>query len=449
MFRAIGLSTHVWNNNLRAVLLLLGFPVLLVILAFGLSMVFSAGEDTVAQGFRHAWRSLPQFLLGATIVSLIWFAIAWAANQKIIDLVSGARLVSRETDRRLWDLMETLCIARGETMPRLAIIDSPARNAFAAGLDRKKGSITVTRGLVEALPDRELSAVLAHELTHIRNGDARLAVIAAVFTGVLTLGFDLMRGRSGGGVADAGGTSSDTSGTWRGRRSSSGSSRDGGLNFAILAIGLVIVVLAGTLSVALRMALSRNREFLADAGSVQITGDADAMIAALRKIEGHAEMALPGQLQAMLLEHAEGAAGWSLWATHPPIAQRIETLVRLAGGRDPGPLVERPVPDAPATHPTPAPPPWGRNLPLPIPGLPPVLIPGGLPAPGPHPTTPSQAAPSAAPVAASAPSEPAFPPAPAIPPPPARHFPPPQAAAAPNNFSDEVAALRAKRPPEA
>ena len=204
MFGAIGLSTHVWNNRLRAGLLLAGFPLLLVLLAFGLSMIFSSGERTVAEGFAHAWRSLPEFLLGAVIVSLIWFAIAWWLNQRIIDAVSGARKVTRETDRRLWDLMETLCIARGETMPRLAVIPSWARNAFASGLDRKRGSITVTQGLVEGLDDRELSAVLAHELTHIRNGDARLAVIAAVFTGVLTLGFDLLRRRRGGGVAGYG-----------------------------------------------------------------------------------------------------------------------------------------------------------------------------------------------------------------------------------------------------
>lgn len=409
MIRAIGLSTHVWNNAIRGTLLLAGFPVLLVVLSFGVSMVFSAGEGTVAEGFAHAWRTLPAFIGGAVLVSLIWFAIAWAANQKIIDAVSGARVVSRETDRRLWDLMETLCIARGETMPRLAVIDSEARNAFASGLDRRKGSITVTRGLVEALDDRELSAVLAHELTHIRNGDARLAVIAAVFTGVITLGFDLLRRRRGGGVADTGGTGADGT-TWRGRRGSSGSSRDGGLNIAILAIGLVIIVLAGTLSVALRLALSRNREYLADAGSVQITGDADAMVTALRRIDGRAEMVLPSQIQAMLLEHAAGTGGGGLWATHPPIEQRIAALVRLAGARDPGPLSEPagPFAEGPVAKPQAAPP-WGRNLPLPIPGLPPLV----------------------GPAAASRPVEPV----PATPP--------------VDSFSSEIASMRSKRHPEA
>lgn len=411
MFRAIGLSTHVWNNRLRGLALLACFPLLLTLLAFGLSVVFSAGESTVAQGLVHAWRQLPAFLIGAVIVSLVWFAIAWVANQRIIDAVSGARVVSRETDRRLWDLMETLCIARGETMPRLAVIESEARNAFASGLDRRRGNVTVTSGLVAALDDRELSAVLAHELTHIRNGDARLAVIAAVFTGIITLGFDAVRGQRGGGVPQPGPDSGSGGGTWRGRR---GSSRDGGLNIAILVIGLFIIVLAGTLSVALRLALSRNREYLADAGAVQITGDADAMIAALRRIEGRAEMTLPSQIQAMLLEHADGARGASFWATHPPIEDRVAALVRLAGGRDPGPLAEPakpfdPPPEPPALDHSP----W--NLP-PMPGLPPVNLPGGLHGAG--------APPSAAP---------------------AGRTPPP--AAQPASYADEIAALRARSRP--
>ena len=408
MLKAIGLSTHVWNNFLRSALLLAGFPVLLVVLSFGISMVFSYGAGSVGQGFVVAWHHLPQYLAVAVVVSLVWFAIAWMANQRIIDAVSGARVASRETDRRLWDLMETLCISRGETMPRLAVIESDGRNAFASGLDRKRGNITVTSGLVAALDDREISAVLAHELTHIRNGDARLAVIAAVFTGIITLGFDMVRNMRwfawGRGSSSGGGGGGETSS----RRSRSGSS-DSSSGAIIILIGLVIIILAGTLSVALRMALSRNREYLADAGAVQITGDADAMISALRRISQQPALpGLPSQVRAMLLEDPNGTKGGSWWATHPPIEDRIATLVRVAGGRDPGPIAaEAPaVADAaPAEKPAPRSP-WGKALPLPIPGLPGAMLPG-----------------MAGPVAS------------------------PQAQ--PPSFSDEIAALRAKRPPEA
>ena len=341
MFRAIGLSTHVWNNVIRSALLLAGFPLLLTLLSFGLSMVFAASAGSVGEGFRVAWRHLPAYLAGACLVSLVWFAIAWMANQRIIDAVSGARPASRETDRRLWDLMETLCISRGETMPRLAVIEHAGRNAFASGLDRRRGNITVTSGLLEALEDRELSAVLAHELTHIRNGDARLAVIAAVFTGVITLGFDLLRNMRwftwrGGSRGSDHGTGGGSGSSGRSRSGGNGSSGSGAI---IVVIGLVIIVLAGLLSTALRLALSRNREYLADAGAVQITGDADAMIMALRKISVRPGLPeLPGQVKAMLLENPEGSRGGSWWATHPPVEARIEALVRFAGGRDPGPL---------------------------------------------------------------------------------------------------------------
>ena len=355
---AIGLSTHIWNNNARALLLLAGFPLLLGCMAFGVSVIFAASSDSLFAAFAQAWRNLPWYFGLGLILALAWFAIALATHQRIMDWITGARPVTRESDKRLWDLMETLCISRGETMPRLGLIETDARNAFASGLSRKHGVITVTRGLVDALDDRELSAVLAHELVHIRNGDARLVVIAAIFSGIMTLGF-------GGGGSSASTPAPSpreetpeqpaprSGGSWRwlprGRRG--GSSNTSGLAIVIIIIGVIIIVIAGTLSVALRLALSRNREYLADAGAVAITGDADAMISALRRIEAQPGMqALPGQVQAMLLHSASGASGPSLWSTHPPIADRIAALVRFAGGRDPGPIAEvaAPAPQAQA-----------------------------------------------------------------------------------------------------
>jgi heat shock protein HtpX len=189
---------------------------------------------------------------------------------------------------------------------------------------------------MEALDDRELAAVLAHELSHIRNGDARLGLIAAVFVGVISLGFDMMA---------RGTRAARASGGWR--RSGGGGSRQG--NAAAL-IGVLVIAAAWLLSMVLRMALSRNREFLADAGAVEMTADPDAMISALRKVEGRADMPeVPSQLRALFLEDASDSALSSLMATHPPIPARIEALVRFAGGRDPGPIAL-----APAAEETPA-----------------------------------------------------------------------------------------------
>lgn len=318
--QAIGLSTRVWNNNWKCALLLAGFPLLLAMLLFGLALIFAAAvEETEAQALRLAWSALPGFLLLGGMLALLWFAIAWFAHQRLLDGVTGARPVTRREEPLLWNEMEALCISRGERMPRLAVMETPALNAFASGLSRAEGQVTVTRGLLDALGREELRAVLAHELAHIRGGDARLAVVAAIFAGMLTFfveGFSRARLRLPRGGGD--------------QRRGAG---------AAALVGLLLILLAAALGVALRFALSRNREFQADAEAVRLTGDANAMIRALRRIEGRSALPeLPSLVRAMMLDDAALSRGPALWATHPPIAARVAALVRYAGGEDPGPL---------------------------------------------------------------------------------------------------------------
>jgi heat shock protein HtpX len=336
--QAFGLRTHAWNTAWRSMLLLAGFPLLLALTALGLALIIGAEQQDLGRAFRDAIGALPWIYLVCCVVALVWFAIAWAAHNRILDWATGARPVTRQEEPRLWNLLENLCISRGMRMPRLAVIETPAMNAYASGLTRDKGAVTVTRGLMDNLDDRELRAVLAHELAHIRNGDARLGLIAAVFVGIISLGFDMMtRGRR----------AARSSGTWR----SHGSSRSGGL--AAL-IGVLVIAAAWLLSMVLRMALSRNREFLADAGAVELTSDPDAMISALRKVEGNADMPeVSPQVRALFLEDSTDNALSSLMATHPPIEQRVAMLVKMAGGRDPG-RIER----APQPAETPA---WARQ----------------------------------------------------------------------------------------
>jgi heat shock protein HtpX len=330
--QAFGLRTHAWNTAWRSMLLLAGFPLLLALMALGLGLMFGAEQRDLGRAFANALRNLPGLYVMAWGVAIIWFAIAYAAHNKILDWATGARPVTRAEEPRLWNLLENLAISRGMRMPRLAIIETPALNAYAAGLTRESGSVTVTRGLMDGLDDRELQAVLAHELAHIRNGDARLGLIAAVFVGVISLGFDMMtRTRR---VARAGSSSSSDSG-WRVNTNS----RNAG---AAALIGLLMIGLAWGLAAVLRMMLSRNREFLADAGAVELTSDPDAMISALRKVEGRADMPdVSPQVRALFLEDGTDSALSSLMATHPPIPDRVAALVRFAGGRDSGP-VERP-----------------------------------------------------------------------------------------------------------
>jgi heat shock protein HtpX len=351
---AYGLRTYIWNNRLKSLLLLAGFPFLLLLICFGFALVIAALEDpTVGEGIVNAFNLLPALVPVAVIGALVWFVIAWFANQRIIDMVTGAHKIDRKSEPRLWNLLENLCISRGITTPQLRIIETEARNAFASGVRKSQYTVTVTRGLMNALDDAELEAVLAHELTHIENRDVQLLVIAAVFVGIISLAGDIIiRGprRIFMSTRGSGGSSGGGGGGWRiGSRRSSGGKGGGGLLILIL-IAVAIFLIARLLAIALRFAMSRKREFLADAGSVELTKNADAMISALRKIEGRSELAAPAQVREMFFDHPR-AAGFSLFATHPPIQERVDSLVKFAGGHDPGPLPLAPpaTPEAAAT----------------------------------------------------------------------------------------------------
>ena len=242
----------------------------------------------------------------------------------MIDAVTGGREVTRQEQPRLYNLLENLCISRGITMPKLKMMEDDALNAFATGLNEKQYSITVTSGLVDRLDDAELEAVLGHELTHIRNGDVRMLVIAVIIAGVISfvaeLVFRLM-----------------FQGGFRWRSSGSSSDRKGGGAAIAIIIAVVLIAVAWLLSIVIRFALSRKREYLADAGSVELTKNPDAMITALRKIEGRGE--LEGATSAVMEMCVDNPrSGFAdLFATHPPIESRIEAIIKFAGGHDPGP----------------------------------------------------------------------------------------------------------------
>ena len=261
----------------------------------------------------------------ATVGAVIWIFIAYRFHQSMIDAVTGAREVSRTEEPRLYNLLENLCISRGITMPTLRIADDEALNAFATGMNDKQYSITVTRGLTEALNDQEIEAVLGHELTHIRNGDVRMMVIAMVIAGVLGFFGELVFRIFFQNMF------------WGGGRRSRDSERGGGAGVAIV-IAIALIALVWILSIVIRFALSRQREYLADSGSVELTKNPDAMISALRKIEGRGE--IPGANSAVMEMCIDNPReGFSnIFDTHPSVEKRVEALVKFAGGHDPGPL---------------------------------------------------------------------------------------------------------------
>lgn len=340
---AYGLQTHIWNNNFKSLLLLAGFPVLLLLLTYGLFLLFAglggfAADDTMAGPFVWAAHEMGRAWPFALIGAGGWFALAYLFHQTIIDLSVGARPVERKLEPELYNLLENICISRGVTMPALRVIETDALNAFASGVQTGKYSITVTRGLVRALNKQEMEAVLAHELTHIRNADVRLLVIAVIFVGIFSFVAEIVfRGLMQGGFSSG-----------RSQRRSSSSESDspgrsgGGAFLVAIVVALVLIALAYALAIVIRFSLSRRREFLADAGSVELTKNPDALISALRKISGNAALPnAPAEVREMFIEN-EHARFSGIFDTHPPIEKRIEALMRYAGGRDSAPTPAAP-----------------------------------------------------------------------------------------------------------
>ena len=318
--RAVGLQTHIWANNTRTTLLLMGFPVMLLVIVYGLILVLlgATGSDpglSLADNFALAGSMMIGAAPLALVVSGIWFVIAFFFNQTMVDAMTGARAVERRDAPELYNLLENLAISRGMKTPTLRIIESDSLNAFASGIREGQYSVSVTRGLMAALDRDEMEAVLAHELTHVINKDVRTMVVASIFAGIITVLCEVMfRTLLYGG---------------RGKDSKS--------SLPLMLIGLAIAGVGYLLAIVIRLMLSRTREYVADAGAVELTKNPDAMISALRKVSGRSTLPAPDEMQGMFLDNEKTGFIDALFATHPPIDKRIEALIRFGGGQDPGP----------------------------------------------------------------------------------------------------------------
>ncbi|MFD2184600.1 M48 family metallopeptidase [Rhodoplanes azumiensis] len=325
---AYGLYTHIASNRRRSIVLLVGLFALVYVLVYAGALAGEAlaGDASLSWLLHKAWQDFVVAVPFATVGTAIWIAVAWRFHQAMIDAVTGGHDVTRKDEPRLYNLLENLCISRGIPMPKLKIVETDALNAFATGLNEKQYAVSVTTGLLNALDDAEIEAVLGHELTHIRNGDVRLMVIAVIIAGVISFVAELVF-RLGLRVRWSGGS----------RSSSDGDRGKGGAGAAIL-IAVVLVAVAWLLSSLIRFALSRSREYLADAGAVELTKNPDAMISALRKIEGRGELegATSAVMELCVDNPRQGFA--DLFATHPPVDARVAALVQFAGGHDPGPI---------------------------------------------------------------------------------------------------------------
>lgn len=350
---AIGLKTHIWNNNLKSVVLLLLYPFIMmgviwaVFWAVGMSLArhsatnmiraYSSLDDLrnfpikAADGpmkpdvsIQFANSMLLEYWPIVLTVIIIWFLIAWFMHTSMVRTLSHSHPVSRSEEPDLYNLLENLCISQGIKMPRLEIIETHARNAFASGIDDKSYSITVTRGLINSLRRDELEAVLGHELTHIINRDVRLLIVTVIFTGMFGFAAQMVWSSIRYRVFYT-----------RGRRENGG-----GVVVAIFLIA-IILWLGYLATLVMRFALSRRREFMADAGSVEMTRNPDAMMRALLRIAGRDHIPqTTGDIAMMCIENHVPFLG--LFATHPPIEERIQAISKVTG---------TPIPQLPHTGP--------------------------------------------------------------------------------------------------
>lgn len=372
MSGAYGLYSHIESNKTRSTILLAALFVPIYLFALLVSAplsVFVTPALGVPPGEPALWMIAILSVVLAGAITGTWVWIGYRSHQSMIDRATGAYDVDRKEEPELYNLLENLCLSRGIVMPRLQIVETDALNAYATGMNDAQYRIAVTRGLMETLEKDEMEAVLAHELTHIRNGDVRMMVVAVVIVGALTFATEMLaawvayersRMGSGGGNGTPRRTraprrppdpfktrrprdpfktnSRNPFGRPSRRRDSSGSSSSGdGDNIFLALLMLGIVWMAKTVSLLFRLALSRSREFLADAGSVELTKNPDALIRALRKIEGNSEIpGVPSGIMDMCIDKPGGWFG-DLFSTHPSIERRIKMLVEVAGGRDPWP----------------------------------------------------------------------------------------------------------------
>lgn len=257
-------------------------------------------------------------LMGIVMAFIIFgviLLVTYFGGQSLITSMANAREVSKNEEPYLYNTVEGLSIAAGLPMPKLYIIDTGVPNAFAAGRNPENASITVTRGLLDRLDRLELEGVIAHEMAHIGNYDVLLATVAVVLAGTIVFLGYMARGSAYGGIFRGG-------------------NRGGSAGLILVVILIVLVVLAPIFAQLLRFAISRKREFLADATGADLTGYPEGLASALEKISGQQKSKSKLRNDALnglyIINPALGAKssnrGSTLFSTHPPTDERVKRL---------------------------------------------------------------------------------------------------------------------------
>ena len=309
-----GLQHSIWSNKMKTWMLIFLLPLFLGLALFvvfylnsGDSKQYDEYGNLIAykevssqERLMVAEQETGKILVVLWPVLMIWMLIAFFFQRQLIFSFSGAKPITRQEHPEIYNIVENLCISRGLPTPKIWIIDQEWMNAFALGWRASDSRIVFTTGLLEKLDKREIEAVAAHELTHIINKDSLLMLVMVLYIWVIAmLGEILIR-------------------AW--------SRRDNEKGNVLPLVGIVLMVLGYLVYPLIRLAISRKREFLADAGSVELTKDNQAMISALRKISQEPEVDVKNkEMSAMFIANPFGKVS-SWFQTHPSIEDRIKAL---------------------------------------------------------------------------------------------------------------------------
>lgn len=330
----VGIRSQQTSNNMKSMLLLAAFPCIILVLVYAFCFIMelyfassSYDDYGYSYGSNTGWDDVNgMFLSIAPWVAIavgVWFCIAYFYNTSMIRKATGAREVTRKENPRVYNIVENLTMACGMPMPKINVMDTPQLNAFASGIDEKSYTVTVTTGICDRLTDAELAGVIGHELTHICNKDTRLLIISIIFVGIMSTVMNLVLRFVWNTFVYGGGR----------RRSNNGKNGGGAVIVALVVAG-VLAAVGYFFTLMTRFAISRKREYMADAGGAELCGDPLALASALRKISNMPAAAPEGRddIAQLFIIHPQSLTDGitkflsEAFSTHPSTESRIRYL---------------------------------------------------------------------------------------------------------------------------
>ena len=326
----VGIHTQQVQNNMKSILLLILFPCIVLGMVYAFLAITNMYE--VPDGYQSSRFVVDTATANAAFLEAlpwvvgivgIWFLISYFTNASMVRQATGARSLERRDNPRVYNIVENLTMACGMPMPKINVIDDPQLNAFASGIDETSYTVTVTTGICNRLNDDELAGVIAHELTHIRNRDTRLLIVSIIFVGIMGTALSLAVRMLWNAFLFGGGS----------RRSDREGKNNGGM-IVVIVIAVVLAAVGYFFTMLTRFAISRKREYMADAGGAELCGNPLALASALRKISndpGLGGVDREDVAQLFIVRPKAFASEFTnmmsnLFSTHPSIESRIAYL---------------------------------------------------------------------------------------------------------------------------